>query len=308
MITKDMEAFVYTAKIGSFQKTSELLFISSTALIKRINTLEEEIGFTLFNRTNKDLTLTQEGSVFLDVAIDILQRYYNGIQAAKAVSAEQKHPLRFGISYINPYVEFPFENYFGTSEFPHFTCYMMPISCEYPSFSTEFMNLGGNIDVIPYFLGNKYLDAFCDSFCIAKIPMRVAVPRSHPLAGKETLKLSDLNGCDLITISSDINSYYAQFNQFITNNAPNVNLRNCAFIDSLTLNYAAHDLHLILVGDYLKSAHPLLKLIPVEWDLLLPYGILYAKKPSDAVKLFIRSFNECGITGNVDSAPVVEFS
>lgn len=307
MITKEMEAFVYTAKVGSFQKASELLFVSSTALIKRINAMEEELGFSLFNRSNKGLTLTAEGTVFLDVAQDMLHRYYTGIQAVKDASNVKRHPLRIGISPINPFNAFQWSDYYGTVEFPDFTCYMVPISGKFQDFCAEVMNLGGDVDIIPYFLGSRYLDVVSSSFCLARLPMRIAVPYGHPLCHKDKLTYEDLNGHDLITINSDSNATYRGFNQKILEQAPDTNLRFCNFIDFDTLNYAVHDRKLILAGDYLKSVHPLLQLVPVDWDLLLPYGLLYSKKPSAAVSLLLESFRQCGISGNCADAPIVAF-
>lgn len=48
-------------------------------------------------------------------------------------------------------------------------------------------------------------------FYMARLPMRVAVPRNHPLIEKEQLTYEDLNGYDLITINGDINRYYPFF-------------------------------------------------------------------------------------------------
>ena len=44
MITKELKSFLITAQTGSFQKASEQLYLSSTALIKQINALEQEVA------------------------------------------------------------------------------------------------------------------------------------------------------------------------------------------------------------------------------------------------------------------------
>ena len=35
------------------------------------------------------------------------------------------------------------------------------------------------------------------------------------------------------------------------------------------------------------SVHPLLKVIPVEWEHSIPYGLLHAPEPSEAVRRFL---------------------
>ena len=37
-----------------------------------------------------------------------------------------------------------------------------------------------------------------------------------------------------------------------------------------------------------ESVHPLIKIIPVEWDYTMPFGILHSKTPSDKVKRLIK--------------------
>ena len=37
------------------------------------------------------------------------------------------------------------------------------------------------------------------------------------------------------------------------------------------------------------SVHPLLKVIPVEWEHSIPYGLLYSPHPSENVKQFLAA-------------------
>ena len=36
------------------------------------------------------------------------------------------------------------------------------------------------------------------------------------------------------------------------------------------------------------NVHPLLKVIPVEWDYGIPYGLLHSKEPSETVGRFLE--------------------
>ncbi len=40
------------------------------------------------------------------------------------------------------------------------------------------------------------------------------------------------------------------------------------------------------------SVHPLLKVIPVEWDHSIPYGLLHSTHPSETVKRFLAAVQE----------------
>lgn len=307
MITKELKSFLITAQAGSFQKAGEQLYISSTALIKQINALEKEIGISLFHRTNKGLALTEAGKVFYDAAFDIMQRYHQAIQAAKEIQRRNVNPIRFGISQINPHRTFNEALLCDLSFYNNFTTYIVPISSEYKDFADELRNLGTNVDFIPYFLGHDGLDAVCATFCLAKLPLCVAVPVGHPLFDLEILTYEDLNGHDLLSINGGANRYYKVFNKDIHSKVPTVNLHLSNYYDFNILNYAASCKQLVLAGAYLKDAHPLLKLIPVQWDHYLPYGLHYSHNPSSAVTELLQAFKRSGISGNVDDAPIMEY-
>lgn len=305
MIPSLLETFYMTAKAGSFQKASEQLFVSSTALIKQINQLEKNTGLTLFRRTNKGLELTDSGKIFFDASEKILHDYYDALQKAQNVNEKQQHVVRIGISQINPFRSF--SDVFNCSpKFFSFIARVVPISAEYKEFTEHLRTLGADVDIIPYFCGHEGLSAVCQTHCLARLPLRVQVPEQHPLAGKKMLTYDDLNGQDIVTISSDANRFYREINADVMRHAPGAKLHPCNYYDFLTINYAVHSNRLMLVGDYLGQAHPQMHPHPVNWDLTLPYGIHYAKNPSETVSAVIQAFIDSGIDGTPENAPIVE--
>ena len=305
MIPSLLESFYVTAHAGSFQKASEQLFLSSTALIKQINQLEKSTGLKLFLRTNKGLELTESGKILFSASERILHDYYDALRQAREANEQQRRIVRIGISQINPFKNFTQFSY-NAPLFAGFCAHMIPISAEYKDFAEHLRTLGADVDIIPYFCGHEGLNAVCKMHCLARLPLCIAVPPQHPLSSKSLLTYDDLNGHDLITINGDANTFYAEFNRIIADRAPQVRLRPANYYDFLTLNYAAHDGQLMLVGSYLKDVHPMMKLIPVDWDLTLPYGIHYAKNPTPTVKALIQAFIDSGIDGTPENAPVVD--
>ena len=59
MYNKHLETFICVAELGSFSKAAEALYISSTAVIKQINLLEQELNLKLFDRTHRGIILTK---------------------------------------------------------------------------------------------------------------------------------------------------------------------------------------------------------------------------------------------------------
>ena len=61
------------AESGSFSLAAKKLFVSQPSLNFSLNSLEKELGFKLFNRSNKGVTLTEYGEIVYSDAIDILK-------------------------------------------------------------------------------------------------------------------------------------------------------------------------------------------------------------------------------------------
>lgn len=70
MNTVQLECFITVAEHLNFSKASRVLKITQPAVSHQIQTLEEELGVKLFDRTSKSVTLTQEGiSFFADAQL-----------------------------------------------------------------------------------------------------------------------------------------------------------------------------------------------------------------------------------------------
>jgi DNA-binding transcriptional LysR family regulator len=69
-----IQGFEAAARNLSFTKAAEELFITQSAVSRQIRSLEEHLGVTLFERRPRSLQLTEQGSVLLRAAGDLLER------------------------------------------------------------------------------------------------------------------------------------------------------------------------------------------------------------------------------------------
>ena len=72
MNTRFVEAFLWSARLGSFRAASDRLHITQAAVANRIASLEEDIGARLFERDAKELRLTAVGTRLLDYGCCLL--------------------------------------------------------------------------------------------------------------------------------------------------------------------------------------------------------------------------------------------
>lgn len=69
---RQLETFVEVAKLKSFSKAAEMLFITQPTVTNHIQNLEKELGTILINRYGKNISLTDAGSLLYKYAINIL--------------------------------------------------------------------------------------------------------------------------------------------------------------------------------------------------------------------------------------------
>lgn len=98
MTLQQLRYAIGIAKVGSFNKAAENLFISQPSLTAAIRDLEEEIGIVIFNRTSRGVSLTVEGEEFIAQASQlyhhyetVLERYSDGVHQKKKFAVSTQH-------------------------------------------------------------------------------------------------------------------------------------------------------------------------------------------------------------------------
>ena len=98
MTIQQLKYTITIAGQGSFNKASEVLYISQPSLTESIKELEKELGITIFYRSGKGVTLTNEGVEFLAYARElygqfenVLERYGENGSRKKMFSVSTQH-------------------------------------------------------------------------------------------------------------------------------------------------------------------------------------------------------------------------
>ena len=76
MTLQQIQYIVSIADTGSINRAAKELFISQSRLSGAVQELEQELGITLFMRTNRGVHVTPEGEEFLGYAKQILDQYH----------------------------------------------------------------------------------------------------------------------------------------------------------------------------------------------------------------------------------------
>jgi DNA-binding transcriptional LysR family regulator len=75
MTLQQLNYVIVISETGSFNKAAEILYVAQPSLTSAIKELEKEVGITIFNRSGKGVTLTNDGTEFLLYARQVYQQY-----------------------------------------------------------------------------------------------------------------------------------------------------------------------------------------------------------------------------------------
>lgn len=74
MTLQQLKYVITVAETGTITEAAKRLFISQPSLTNAIHELEKEMNIVIFNRTNKGISLSKEGEIFLGYARQVLEQ------------------------------------------------------------------------------------------------------------------------------------------------------------------------------------------------------------------------------------------
>ena len=98
MDLKQIEIFIKVAKLKSFSKAAEEIFLSQPAVSAQISSLEKELDAQLFNRSSKDIGLTEAGEAFLKYAIGIMNMFNSAVSTLSSLNDNVFGSLNLSVS------------------------------------------------------------------------------------------------------------------------------------------------------------------------------------------------------------------
>ena len=96
--SRQVKAFLLVARHRSFSRAAEQLFITQSGLSVQMRELEAQLGFRLFDRTTRRVTLTDFGAQFLPVAERSLQDLEAVVSRIGRSASEASGSLSVGVT------------------------------------------------------------------------------------------------------------------------------------------------------------------------------------------------------------------
>lgn len=278
---------------GSFNKAAEGSYITPTAVIKQINLLEADLGVKLFERSHRGLTLTKAGQSLYNDSKYVIQYCKDSVLRAKNAMLADGKLIRVGTSPMTP-AQALVDLWSGLQqEYPEFKLKFVPFE-NTPENAREILaHLGQNIDIVPGIFDDTLLSLRgCSGYELSREPIYCAISVNHPLAQKSELEVSDLYGESLMLMHRGWSSYVDVLRDDLEANHKQINIVDFDFYNLEIFNRCEYEGGILMAVRNWAGVHPLLKVLRVKWEHFIPYGLLYAKEPSDNVWDFLEAVKQ----------------
>ena len=141
MYNPALDTFICVADCGSFTKASERLYISPTAVMKQINSLESHLNLKLLERKSSGVYLTSAGEIIYRDAKFIIN--YSKKSVDEAISLVHSNDTTFcvGTSLLNPAKPFMDLWYRVNQSFPDYKLHLVPFEDNHEGILSEIKKL-----------------------------------------------------------------------------------------------------------------------------------------------------------------------
>ena len=285
-----LNTFLAVADCGSFTKAADHLYISSTAVMKQINALEQHLELKLVDRTPAGIRLTRAGEVIYRDAKFMIDYSKKSIHAANAAAQRYDTTFCVGTSLLNPAKPFMDIWYRVSKEFPDYKLHLVPFEDDHEGILSEIEKLGEKFDFLIGVCDSKAWLSRCRFLPLGRYKKMVAVSTEHRLASKPYIHIEALYGETLMMIPRGDSGVNDDIRDDLEKNHPQIVIEDTPpHYDMSVFNRCAESSKVLLMTECWREVHPGLISIPVVWDYSIPYGLLYrAEAPKDVLQ-----FVEC---------------
>lgn len=191
--------FLEISRQGNMTAAAKNLHVSQSALSKQMKDLEEELGKKLFSRRSHSLKLTDEGVLLRQRAEDIIDMVNKTSEEFKAINELQGGDVYLGCaeSHLMSYVAKKIKNF--KKKYPLFKYHIVSgdRTVVFDRLDRGLLDFGVSVEIHDI---NRYE--------YLQLPgtdrWGIVMPKNHPLSKKETIRVEDLYGEELICSEQSI--------------------------------------------------------------------------------------------------------
>ncbi|MGX7244462.1 LysR family transcriptional regulator [Enterococcus quebecensis] len=211
MRIKQLDYIIKIVEFGSVNVAAKHLFITQPSLSNAVKELEQEMGIQIFQRTQKGMVLTTEGTEFLSYArqileqVDLMEEKYKGTETRRRLFSVSAQHYAFAVHAFVQLIKSYDKNEY-----------------EFTFRETQTNNIIEDVSTFQSELGILYLNTFNEKV-IRKLlkekqltfrPLFTAYPhvfvsKKNPLVGRKSVQLADLEDFPYLSFEQgQLNSFH----------------------------------------------------------------------------------------------------
>lgn len=191
MEPRSLRALVEVVRRGGFSRAAETMFLTQSAVSKAVRRLEDELGFVLLDRSTRGPRPTDAGEIVLRRGQRLLAEWEDTRAELKELRGLERGSLRLGLPPVGASTLFA----------PLFAAFHR----RFPGIEVRFVERGSDRLIEDLRAGEVDLAAILlpapedfDHQVVRREPLAALFPSTHPLAGRETIELAELEGTPFI--------------------------------------------------------------------------------------------------------------
>jgi DNA-binding transcriptional LysR family regulator len=288
MELRHLRYFTAIAEAENMSLAARKLRIAQPALSQRMKDLEEELSLALFERHGRGIRLTPAGRYYLEEMRQVLARIDAAGQEARQIQRGEVGSLRLAILETLALAE-PLPRLLRELRRRHPGLHLklvgMTSMAQYEALHAHAIDAG----LIAH---RPFQDPEIRGLPVLEIPIHAMLPARHPLAGRTSLHLQDLEDLDFIWPEAEAGtSYWALFREAFEGRAwrPRVVQEASSFVTTTALVAAGYGCALGITVPGSPSMEGIVQLPIVDLDLQMKVELVWHQdNPSPALQRLLE--------------------
>lgn len=197
MDIRHLKYFLKVAEFKSFTKAAQDLYITQPTISKMVKNIEEELGVVLFNRSGKEIELTDAGQIIFEQAHNIVNSFQHLSSELDDLVNLKKGHIRIGLPPMIGSSFFPKVLGKFREQYPDVTIQLVEVGAKKVEEDVE----SGVLDIGVVLLPTK--EELFQSFALVKEKLVLLVHPTHPFADKQAVSLHELENESFVFFRED---------------------------------------------------------------------------------------------------------
>lgn len=220
MTLQQLKYIIGVSEAGSLNKAAEHLYISQPSLTASIKEVESEIGITIFNRSSRGISVTNDGKDFIQYARQICSQYNNLLERFGSDGSRRK---KFSVSC---------QHYsFAVKSFVEMVKKFSASEYEFAINETRTLTViddvsNGRSEIGVLYLSDYNYKAMTKIFYSNELEFHrlitcssyVYLWKNHPLAGNKSITFEELKGYPCLMFDQGVSSSFYFYEEILADN------------------------------------------------------------------------------------------